>query len=353
MQENEGAGAGIALLEDVELDSVVSAYAYFRDGGRAYRPVPINIVSMLSRIPLSSGAIVMGTGIVSVGLHLDHHETLSRIVLVIAAAAWVTIAVAVANRRLQDPERLRREVRSPGALTAVAGSAVLGARLVLLGWTWVGAAMLVVSASVWLMLWRPVLASWATPTTGISLMLVVSTASLAVLSAALGTRRDLTWLVGAALALLVLGLVLYAFVMLRFDFRQLLVGEGDQWITGGALAISTLAAGQIALAHQLGALHETLRAATIVLWAITMAWLGVLLVAEAARPRLRYHQGRWSTVFPVGMYAACSFLEGTVAGVPAITDFARVWIWIAVAVWLAASVGTVRRVWAVVSRRSL
>jgi tellurite resistance protein TehA-like permease len=43
---------------------------------------------------------------------------------------------------------------------------------------------------------------------------------------------------------------------------------------------------------------------------------------------------RWATVFPVGMYAASSFDVGQVAGVPGVTDFARVWVWVAFALWL-------------------
>jgi hypothetical protein len=54
------------------------------------------------------------------------------------------------------------------------------------------------------------------------------------------------------------------FVISRFDLRQLLSGLGDHWITGGALAISTLAAGNIAsgartlgiLGHGGGALED-------------------------------------------------------------------------------------------------
>jgi hypothetical protein len=49
----------------------------------------------------------------------------------------------------------------------------------------------------------------------------------------------------AALVPCVLGLGFYGFVIARFDPRQIGVGRGDQWITGGALAISTLAAGKI------------------------------------------------------------------------------------------------------------
>jgi tellurite resistance protein TehA-like permease len=42
---------------------------------------------------------------------------------------------------------------------------------------------------------------------------------------------------------------------------------------------------------------------------------------------------RWSTVFPFGMYAACSFVVGAAAHAGGITTFAQVWIWIALAVW--------------------
>jgi hypothetical protein len=52
---------------------------------------------------------------------------------------------------------------------------------------------------------------------------------------------------------------------------------------------------------------------------------------------------RWSTVFPVGLYAACSFVVGTVAGVPAVTDFAKVWVWVALAVWLVVAGAMLRR----------
>jgi tellurite resistance protein TehA-like permease len=69
----------------------------------------------------------------------------------------------------------------------------------------------------------------------------------------------------------------------------------------------------------------------------------VLLAAEVLRPRLHYDVRRWSTVFPVGMYAACSFVVGVVATAPAITDFARIWVWVGVAVWLITFTAMTRR----------
>ena len=178
-------------------------------------------------------------------------------------------------------------------------------------------------------------------------MLTVSTESLAVLAAVLAANEHAHWLLDAALAPFLLGLGFYLFVISRFDIRQLAVGRGDHWVTGGALAISTLAAGRITLAAKslgaLGGVHATLKDTTVALWALTIAWLPILLAAEALRPRLRYDVRRWSTVFPVGMSAACSFIVGAAANAPAITDFARVWAWAAVAVWLITFTAMLRR----------
>ena len=302
---------------------------------------------ILSAIPPASGAVVMGTGIVSIALSLDHHETLSRILLAIAAAAWIALGLLLAGRALRDRERVHQEARSPAALTGVAGTAVLGTRLTLLGWNWAGIALLVIALAFWLVLLTPVLTHWVTPTVGVSLVLTVSTESLTVLCATLAASEHARWLIYAAFAPFLLGLAFYAFVISRFDLRQLTVGRGDQWITGGALAISTLAAGRITLAakalHQLGGISGTLKVVSLVLWGLTIAWLPVLLAAEVLRPRLRYDVRRWSTVFPVGMYAACSFVVGAVATAPAITDFARIWVWVGVAVWLITFTAMTRR----------
>jgi hypothetical protein len=127
-------------------------------------------------------------------------------------------------------------------LTGVAATEVLGSRLIMLGWNWAGIMLLVIALVLWLALLRPVLTHWAVPTIGVSFLLTVSTESLAVLSGSVAAAEGARWLLDVALAPFVLGLAFYAFVFARFDFRQLGLGHGDHWITGGALAISTLAA---------------------------------------------------------------------------------------------------------------
>ncbi len=287
-------------------------------------------------IPPGAGAVVMGTGIVSIDLAVAGQERLSLVPLTVAAVAWPFLGLLLATRFLRSRARFRSEASMPASLTGVAGTAVLGTRLTLLGWGWAGALMLVIAALLWLGLVVPVLRRWVTPTVGASFILTVSTESLAVLLAVLGLARGSAWPVLLAVVPLVLGVGFYTFVVVRFDLRQLLVGRGDHWVAGGALAISTLACGRIALAaHTLHLFGDgaSLRLATLALWVTAMAWLPVLVVTELSSRRLLYDTRRWSTVFPVGMYAACSFVTGEALGFAGLTELAMIWTWFGLAVW--------------------
>jgi hypothetical protein len=288
----------------------------------------------------------MGTGIVSVALSLDGAKAISRILLAITGIMWVALAALAGVRAVRDRAGFSADVRTPPALTSVAGTAVLGTGLTAVGWSWAGIALLVLALGLWAGLIGPVLANWTTPTVGASLLLVVATESLAELAGTLATDERARWLLAASLAPFALGLCFYVFVIARFDVRQLVAGLGDHWITGGALAISTLAAGRIAAgAKALSMLGggDALKAVALGLWVATMLWLPVLLVAEVRWPRLHYDVRRWSTVFPVGMYAACSFVVGTVAAISTATSFARVWVWVALAVWAVVLAAMLRR----------
>lgn len=192
-----------------------------------WRPTAGLLERALDSIPPTAGAEVMGTGIVSIALSLDGHETLLRLLLVIAAALWVALAALLPLRATRDRARFRADICNPPALTAVAGTAVLGTRLTLLGWQWAGIAMLVLAFVIWAALLGPVLSVLETPTVGASLLVPVSTESLAVLAATLAASAHENWLLVAALAPFALGLCFYVFVIARFDLRQLAVGHGD------------------------------------------------------------------------------------------------------------------------------
>jgi tellurite resistance protein TehA-like permease len=319
-----------------------------RDGRMilAVRTNPRTIGRLLDAIPPAAGAEVMATGIVSVALALDREETLSRILLVIAGLTWLALVAVVPRRARRDHARLRAEVRTPAALTSVAATALLGGRLAMLGWTWAGIAALAIAAVVWALLLPPVRSHWTTPTDGSSLLLVVATESLAVLAAMLAASERAEWLLVTALAPLLLGLGFYVFVVVRLPLNHLIAGLGDHWITGGALAISTLAAGKLLTGAKalviLGDGGGVLKTVALSLWVLSMLCLPALVGAELLHPRLRYDVRRWGTVFPFGMYAACSFVIGAAMHSGAITSFAQVWVWVAFAVWAVVLAGMLR-----------
>ena len=71
-----------------------------------------------------------------------------------------------------------------------------------------------------------------------------------------------------------------------------------------------------------------------------------LLMLGAVRifqPVHGYDVRRWATVFPFGMYAACSFTVGAVTGVTGIVRFGQVCTWFACGITVLASAGLLRR----------
>lgn len=285
----------------------------------------------------------MASGVVSLDLKEDQQLVLSAVLLWFAAAVWLFLAAVLAAPLAYQRGLFAREAGSPVTIASVAATAVLGTRLAGQDYRVVAAALLALAAAGWAVLIGPALRHWVTPTTGISFVVGVATDGLGLLSATLAVAFSARWLVTAAVTFLVLALLLYIFTAARFDLRQLTSGHGDHWIAGGALAISALTAGRITQAATalglLTAQHQALVTGSLVLWCLSVAWLPVLVFFEAVRPRLSYDVRRWATVFPLGMYAACSFTVGQVAGVSAITSFARVQTWVALAATVVALAG--------------
>jgi tellurite resistance protein TehA-like permease len=171
------------------------------------------------------------------------------------------------------------------------------------------------------------------------LLLVVSTQSLAALAATLATRSAGGVLRPLALALLVLGVVLYAVVAVvlvpRVRALRRAGAEGDDWILLGALAISAVAADRCALAeHHADRLVDI----SIGLWSVALTWLPLLLAAERVRLRTRLRAARagarsWSRVFPLGMLAAATFAVATLLHAQALRDVAIGFFGVALATW--------------------
>lgn len=172
----------------------------------------------------AAGSAVMATGILSVGLHLIGAETVSRVALVLTVVAWVALAADFTVRLLGRPQRWVAEARSPGALTAVAATTVLGTRSSGLGGQTLAEALLALAALLWPVLLVLVVRHWGRRMRGAVFLCCVATQGLAVLAATLAAAEHTAWLAHTALVLFWLGLVLYGLALARFDARQVLEG---------------------------------------------------------------------------------------------------------------------------------
>jgi hypothetical protein len=247
----------------------------------------------------SGSTAVMASGIVSLDLHDCGWDAASRVVLVVAVALWLWAwATGDVARRV----------------AGVAATAALGSRLSALGWRLALWASFALAVAIWVGRRRD--------SSGSAFLGTVATQSIAILAAWLGLRA-------VAIVLLLTGLCLYARALTRFSARELLRGTGDHWVAGGALAITTLACADL-----------DARVPAVVLWACAVAWLPALVAGELLNPRPGGMPDRWSTAFPLGMYAAMSFAVARL-GVSWLEPYARAWTVVAAAVWAAVLLASV------------
>ncbi|MFG2279136.1 tellurite resistance/C4-dicarboxylate transporter family protein [Streptomyces asoensis] len=298
-----------------------------------------------SRRPPAAGAAVMATGILSIGLHLTGHGTLSRVALVMTAVAWLALAADFAVRLTRRSEQWLTEARSPEAPTAVAATTVLGTGLATLGRPTPAEALLALGAVLWPVLLVTAGRRLHRGMPGTVFLCCVATQGLAVLGAVLARAESAAWLAHTALVLFWLGLVLYGVALALFDPRQVAEGAGDQWVAGGAAAISALAGARL-LAADDGTVYlwnaddtGVLRTVTVAMLVLALAGYAVLLVAEVRWPRARYDTRRWATVFPMGMTAVAALSVASAVDVPSLKGPGQVLLWVAVAAWLAVAAG--------------
>ncbi len=316
------------------------------------------------RIAPGHFAVVMATGILSVDARLLGQELISLVLLAVAGAIYLGLVALVAARLVRSPARLVT-LPEPAvgfeALTFVAGTGVLGSRLMLDGWQ-----------AVPLILWSLAIASWAFLTSRLAaaltvlpwrriaptvrgswLLAVVATQATVVLGAHVGSGEIAPTLTFACTCGWLLGLGLYvgiAFLLLaRLLARPLRAGTvtPDYWICMGALAISTLAGSELMSTpgRALPSLARPFVAGTTIgAWAVGTAWIPWLVGIELWRQRVdptsrRYERERWSTVFPLGMYGACSLQLAGLLHAPGLALLGHAFFWLGLACWVTVGAG--------------
>lgn len=318
-------------------------------------------------------ALVMASGIISLGLKLSGYDLLSAILFAIAGVAYVVLLGLNVWRFIACRAEMVADFRAPkrafGFFTFVAGTNVLGARAGAEGWYAATAALLVVAFAVWLVLgyvipWSAVLGREERPVVALAngtwFIWVVASQSVAVSAATLevvytDARQYLailavfSWSVGvflytASAIIVSLRLMLYPLDPEEFD--------PPYWVSMGAIAITVVAGARIVemeSAPMVDATRGLIAGLSVVFWAFA-TWLIPVLVAAGVwrhyvrKVPLRYVPTLWSMIFPLGMYAVAGIYLGRADRLPIVEWIGSSWLWVAVAAWLVVFVAMLRSI---------
>lgn len=309
-------------------------------------------------------ALVMATGIISVGMRINGLLVVSTLLLVIAAVAYVVLIalniVRIVRHRAEMAADFADPARAFGFFTFVAATCVLGSRLSQDEYHQVSLGLLLVASVAWVVLgytvpWTAVLGDrkvvplstangtwfiWAVASQSIAVLAATLQIELTEWRAAMALLAVFSWAVGTFLYCAV-G-VFVAVRMLTYPFRPIDLTP-PYWVAMGATAITVVAAArivQMAEAPMVDAAGGLIAGTAIFFWAFGTWLIPPLVIAgywRHVRHRipLRYEATLWSIIFPLGMYGVGSQFLGDVDGLPIVHAIGYVESWFAFAAWIA------------------
>lgn len=324
------------------------------------------VMQTASDLVPSSFALVMATGIVALDIWVNFSHTLAIVLIGYAVLMYVILLGLSVLRAVHFTERVRDDMAAPGStfafLTFVAGSGVLASSPVFAHDRSVTAILGAIGICAWLVL-VPAAASTALRlpkgthhqvARGNWLLAVVATQSMSIVAALLAQEYAARILMVVGLLMGALGLVLYPIVIVHVGRRMLYLLRhsptaitGDYWITMGALAITMLSISRlletITVTGEFDSFAPGLRVAGCVVWVVCTTWIPLLVFTEVRMlqhgRRPSYDPNRWSTVFPLGMYAAGSGALGITLNVDFMTSISHVFVVLAIIAWVCVTAG--------------
>lgn len=320
-------------------------------------------------------AFVMATGIVSLGARLYDLQATSNVLFTINVAGYIILLLMVTGRLIwyfpQFVKDFSNDARSPGFLTLVAATNILGYQfLYFKANMYVALVLLIAGFILWLVLIYALLTAiiiqWNKPAfyRGINggwLLMVVATESIAILLTALAGHLFLSADVAlfVALSLFLLGCLLYVIIITlifyRLTFFRLRAADlvPAYWINMGAVAIITLAGsdlmGSVNKWPFLLSIDHFINGFTLLFWSFGTWWIPLIAILNIWRylvkkTPIRYQPQYWGMVFPLGMYTVCTFRFAKISDINFLLSIPRFFIFIALGAWVITFIGLLHRV---------
>jgi len=323
-----------------------------------------NIAASIEQLSPAYFALIMATGIISIAGLLFGLNKFASLLLLVNIISYVLLCILYVYRYVKYSAKvvddLTDHAKSPGFLTFVAASNVLGVQFLLI-WNDVVTAkvLFMIGALSWVLLiylfFSLVIVKQEKPSiekaiSGVWLLTVVSTQSVSVLLTQLSGHIPfpVEWTLFSSLVFFLCGCMLYIIVITLIMYRLVFFTlQAEQfappyWINMGAVAITTLAGSLLIHRHAESALIVSLlpflKGFTLLFWSIGTWWIPLVFILGIWRHwvkkiPLEYHPQYWGMVFPLGMYTVSTVRLAAAIDMPLILKIADVSVVIALVVW--------------------
>ena len=308
-------------------------------------------------------AMVMATGIISLGLQAQGLITLGNIFTIVATTGWVTLLILCLIRVVRYGQTFYNELRTPRMVfsffTLVAATDIIG---LLLNDTYpvLGIICWIIAFVAWCLLLYLAFSvlTFLSHERNVNivhggwLITIVGTQSLVILGLEVAPNLGeyTPYMLMEVQLLWGLGLSMYGIFVALFCYRIFFLSLEPQdlspllWVVMGAAAISTNAGTSLLQAKDqlpfLAGQAPFISGVTTMIWSWATWWVPMLFIFGiwkhlVNRVPFNYEPVLWSMVFPLGMYAVASERLGKLAGFLPMIWIGQLMIWVAVLAWLA------------------
>ena len=319
-------------------------------------------------------ALVMASGIISIGFNIQHQTWLSDFFCVFAITAWLCLLALSLVRLIRFSNAVRIDLLNPRMVfsffTLVAATDIVGLLLHERGYIQLALACWVIAFTVWCLLLYLSFSvlTFLTHERNVNivhggwLISIVGTQSLVLLGAKIAPDLGeyAVYMMVEVHMLWGLGLAFYGIFVTLFCYRIFFLNLRPHdispllWVVMGAAAISANAGTTLLFENShlafLALQRPLIDGVTMMIWAWGTWWIPMLVLFGIWKHvvnhlPLKYEPSMWSFVFPLGMYSVASARLGLAAEFPPLQWISELMIWVAFCVWILVLLGLIKQLW--------